>query len=187
MSRFFRRQANWKELWFYQKSVVLFRMTSVYINRFFPRFGDRTVDQMLQAARSGKQNIVEGSVDGVTSMEMEIKLLNVARASIQELREDYEDYLGTRGLTQWKAGHPRYDGMLEFCRSHNKIEEYLPFFDKWSDEEMANVGKTLAHMIDRMIVSYRAKLEKEFLEQGGLKECMWRACTGQLKNNKKTF
>ena len=73
-----RKQTNWKNLWFYQKTVVLFQMTYVFTRRFFPAYGDRTVDQMVQAARSGKQNIVEGSADGVTSMEMEMKLLNVA-------------------------------------------------------------------------------------------------------------
>lgn len=94
-----RRQNNWKELWFYQKTVVLYQMTFAFTRRFMPQWGDRTVDQMVQAARSGKQNIVEGSADGVTSMEMELKLLNVARSSIQELQEDYEDYLPAHGLT----------------------------------------------------------------------------------------
>ena len=65
-----RKQTDWKSLWFYQKTVVLYRMTYAFTRRFLPAFGDRTVDQMVQAARSGKQNIVEGSADGVTSMEM---------------------------------------------------------------------------------------------------------------------
>ncbi len=73
----FRKQTDWKRLWFYQKTVVLYQLTYVFTRRFFPAYGDRTVDQMVQAARSGKQNIVEGSADGVTSMEMELKLLNV--------------------------------------------------------------------------------------------------------------
>ncbi len=77
-----RKQTNWKNLWFYQKTVVLYQLTFAFTRRFLPAFGDRTVDQMVQAARSGKQNIVEGSADGVTSMEMELKLLNVARSSI---------------------------------------------------------------------------------------------------------
>ena len=78
-----RKQANWEDLYFYQKSNVLYQMTFVFTKRFLTR-GDRTVDQMVQAARSGKQNIVEGSADGVTSMEMELKLLNVARSGIKE-------------------------------------------------------------------------------------------------------
>ena len=81
----------WKNLYFYRKSDTLYQLTVVFCNRFLPAHGDRTVDQMVQAARSGKQNIVEGSEDGKTSSEMEIKLINVARSSLQELREDYLD------------------------------------------------------------------------------------------------
>ena len=83
-------------------------MTFVFCSRFLPQYGDRTVDQMVQAARSDKQNIVEGSADGATSTEMELKLLNVARASIHELREDYRDFLVSRQLPLWQPGHPRF-------------------------------------------------------------------------------
>ena len=75
-----------------------------FTRRFLPAYGDRTVDQMVQAARSGKQNIVEGTADGVTSTELELKLLNVARASIQELLEDYEDYIISHQLIKWEQG-----------------------------------------------------------------------------------
>ena len=81
-----RKQANWEGLYFYQKSNVLYQLTFSFTKRFLTR-GDRTIDQMVQAARSGKQNIVEGSADGVTSTEMELKLLNVARSSIKELEQ----------------------------------------------------------------------------------------------------
>lgn len=80
-----RMGAKWQDLRLYQKSDVLYQITFAFCNRFLPKHGDRTVDQMVQAARSGKQNIVEGSEDGKTSTEMELKLLNVARASISEL------------------------------------------------------------------------------------------------------
>ena len=133
-----REQTNWEKLYFYQKTVVLYQMTYVFCKRFLPKHGDRTVDQMVQAARSGKQNIVEGCADGVTSTEMELKLLNVARASIKELKEDYLDYIRSRSLTLWNAKHPRYDGLLNFCRTHNALEDYEPFFDKWTDEERNN-------------------------------------------------
>lgn len=78
--------ANWKKLRFYQKSEALYQMTFVFCDRFLPKHGDRTVDQMVQAARSGKQNIIEGSEDGKTSTEMELKLLNVARSSTRATR-----------------------------------------------------------------------------------------------------
>lgn len=92
---FLRRQTNWEELYFYQKANSLHQMTFAFAKRFLKK-GDRTIDQMVQAARSGKQNIVEGSADGVTSTEMELKLLNVARGSLKELKEDYEDYITSR-------------------------------------------------------------------------------------------
>lgn len=146
-------------------------MTFVFTKRFLQR-GDRTIDQMIQAARSGKQNIVEGSADGVTSMEMELKLLNVARSSIKELKEDYEDYISSRHLSRWANGNPRYDGMLKFCREHNRIDEYQDFFEKWSDEEMANTALTLCHMVDRMMTTYQKQQEEIFVEEGGIKERM---------------
>ncbi len=167
-----RKQTNWKSLWFYQKTVVLYQLTYSFTRRFLPAFGDRTVDQMLQAARSGKQNIVEGSADGVTSMEMELKLLNVARSSLQELLEDYEDYLPAHRLTKWAPGHPRYDQMLRYCREHNNLEDYEPFFEKWSDEEAANIAITLCHMVDKMMMTYQQKKEQEFITEGGIRERM---------------
>lgn len=78
-----RQQDRWESLHFYKKCEVLYQFTVVFCRRFLPLYGDRTVDQMIQAARSGKQNIVEGMADGVTSTEMQLKLLNVARASVQ--------------------------------------------------------------------------------------------------------
>lgn len=167
-----RTQTNWKNLWFYQKTVVLYQMTYVFTKRFLPAYGDRTVDQMVQAARSGKQNIVEGSADGVTSMEMELRLLNVARASIQELLEDYEDYIISHRLVKWRQGHPRFDGLLTFCRTHNKLYDYEPYFDSWTSEEMCNIGITLCRMVDKMMMTYQKKKESEFIENGGIKERM---------------
>lgn len=182
-----RKQTNWKNLWFYQKTVVLFQLTYVFTRRFFPAYGDRTVDQMVQAARSGKQNIVEGSADGVTSMEMEMKLLNVARSSIQELLEDYEDYLPTHHLTKWTAGHPRYDNMLRYCRTHNHIGDYENFFEKWNDEELANIAITLCHMVDKMMMTYQKKKEEEFVTEGGIRERMTAARLGYRTNQREAI
>ena len=86
--RVLKAQVKWEDLYFYKKTVVLDQLTHVFCQRFLPKYGDRTVDQMVQAARSGKQNIVEGFADGVTSTEMELKLLNVARANLKELKEE---------------------------------------------------------------------------------------------------
>ena len=178
-----RKQNRWEGLYFYQKSNVLYQLTFAFTKRFLTR-GDRTIDQMVQAARSGKQNIGEGSADGVTSMEMELKLLNVARSSIKELKEDYEDYLASRHLSRWKAEHVRYDGMLKFCRQHNTIADYEPFFEKWTAEEMANIALTLCHMVDRMMTTYQKQLEQEFVTEGGIKERMTAARLGYRTNQK---
>ena len=173
-----KRQMPWRDAYYYQKTEVLYQLTFVFCQRFLPAHGDRTVDQMVQAARSGKQNIIEGTEDGETSTEMHVKLLNVARSSLQELREDYRDYLLSRSLTIWTDKHPRYQNMQAFCRGHNKMEDYQPFFQKWSDEEMANTALTLCYQTDAMLHRTLLRMEKEFVEQGGIKERMHAARTG---------
>ena len=173
-----KRQKPWRDAYYYQKAEVLYQLTFVFCQRFLPAHGDRTVDQMVQAARSGKQNIIEGTEDGETSTEMHIKLLNVARSSIQELREDYRDYLLSRNLMIWVPSHLRYSKMQAFCKAHNRMEDYQPFFQKWNDEEMANIALTLCHMTDTMLNHHLQRLEKEFIEQGGIKERMHAVRTG---------
>jgi len=174
----FKQVPRWQDLWFYQKSEVLYQMTFVFCDRFLPHYGDRTVDQMLQAARSGKQNIVEGSEDGKTSTEMELRLLNVARGSIGELRQDYEDFLKSRHLALWTTGDERYQAMQDFTRQHNQLLDYEPYFQRWTAEEMANVGLTLCYQIDAMMNSYMSGLERAFVTEGGIKERMYQARTG---------
>ena len=174
-----KNQTKWEDLYYYRKTAVLYQMTVVFCRRFLPKFGARTVDQMIQAARSGKQNIVEGLADGVTSTEMELKLLNVARASIKELKEDDLDFLSSRQLTRWEAGHPRYDAMLAFCREHNDLADYEPHFERWSDEEFANCAVTLCHMVDKMLTTTLEKKQKDFVENGGIRERMTAARLGR--------
>ncbi len=174
----FKQTANWRNLNLYHKSDVLYQLTVVFCRRFLPLYGDRTVDQMVQAARSGKQNIVEGSEDGKTSSEMELKMINVARASIGELREDYEDYLKSHSLQQWDNQHPRFNSMLTFCREHNDYADYVSIAEKMSAEELCNMAVTLCHLTDRMLVSYLEFLEQRFVTEGGIKERMHSARTG---------
>ena len=172
-----KQQANWDALFFYQKSDVIYQLTFAFCDRFIHLYKDRTRDQVIQAARSCKQNIVEGLADGVTSTEMQLKLLNVARASLKETREDFEDYIKSRHLLFYRKGEERYDKMLSYCRYHNKLEDYEPFFSKWSDEEMCNCAITLCHMVDKMLMSFLAKLDREFVTEGGIKERMHKART----------
>lgn len=168
----------WKELYFYRKSDTIYQLTVEFCHRYLPAYGDRTVDQMVQAARSGKQNIVEGSEDGQTSSEMEIKLLNVARGSLQELRADYHDYLNTHHLAIWQPENTRQQRLKEFCHSHNDYSDYAPLVAKMTDEEMANLMLTLCHQTDKMMCAYIEKLEKRFVTEGGIKERMYAARTG---------
>ena len=114
---------DYNRLIFYRKTVVLYDLTFFFKEQYLQR-GDRTQDQMEQAARSGKQNIVEGLSDGMTSKEMEIKLLNVSRGSLKELLEDYQDYLRVHGLEIWSKDHHRYDKMVRFCYNHNDVDGY---------------------------------------------------------------
>jgi len=168
----------WKDLYFYRKSDAIYQLTVEFCKRFLPLYGDRTVDQMVQAARSGKQNIVEGSEDGQTSSEMEIKLLNVARGSLQELRADYQDYLNTHHLVLWPADSERQLRLRDFCHSNNDYEAYAPLVSKMSDEEMANLLLTLCHQTDKMMCAYIENLEQRFVTEGGIKERMYSARTG---------
>lgn len=179
--RVLKQVVNYKNLHFYQKSDVLYQLTCIFCQRFLPLCGDRTVDQMVQAARSCKQNIVEGSEDGATSSETEIKLINVARSSNDELREDYEDFIKKHNLTLWEPGHKRFKPMQEYTRQHNALEDYLPYAEKWLPEEFANICLTLCYQVDAMMNRYLKRLEKQFVEQGGIKERMYAARTGYRK------
>ena len=179
--RVLKQVVNYKNLHFYQKSDVLNQLTCIFCQRFLPLCGDRTVDQMVQAARSCKQNIVEGSEDGATSSETEIKLINVARSSNDELREDYLDFIKKHNLPLWIPGHERFNPMQEYTRRHNALEDYLPYAEKWVPEEFANICLTLCYQVDAMMNSYLQRLEKQFVEQGGIKERMYAARTGYRK------
>lgn len=177
----FRSVPKWQNLRFYQKSVVLYQMTYSFCIRFLPKHGDRTVDQMVQAARSGKQNIVEGSEDGKTSTAMELNLLNVARSSIGELRQDYEDFLLSRKLQKWSSADQRFQPMQDFTKSHNQLADYEPYFQRWTAEEMANVALTLCYQVDTMMNKYLKKIEEVFVKEGGVKERMHKARTEYRK------
>lgn len=168
-----RKATVYKDLHFYRKSEVLVQLTKAFCERFLPKYGDRTVDQMVQAARSIKQNIAEGCTDGQTSVEVEIKLLGIARGSNQELMEDYRDYMLQHHIKEWATANvERFDRLREFAKAHSDVGEYMPFFERWTDEEMANCALCLCHMVDRAMCSFIARRDREFVEQGGIRERM---------------
>ena len=173
-----KKPGNWSALYIYQKSAVVYQLSYAFCERFIHLFKDRTRDQVIQAARSCKQNIVEGLEDGMTSSEMQLKLLNVARASLKELKEDYKDYIDSRHLRTYVKGEDEYNQIVGFCRFHNKLEDYESYFYIWSDEVMCNYALSLCHFIDKMLMSLLEKLEREFVTEGGTKERMYRARTG---------
>lgn len=174
-NKFLRGNGDCRNTYFYRKSQVIYDLTFHFAHKYLHSYKDRTLDQMIQAARSGKQNFVEGMSDGVTSTEMQIKLLNVGKSSLLELREDFEDYIRTRKLSLWDETHERYSNMVTYCKYHNDLSDYQPFFEIWDDEELANVALTLIHQTDRMLHSFIRKLEDQFVETGGLREAMAKA------------
>ena len=171
---FIRQDNNYRTLLAFRKAECIYDVTYCFANKFLSR-GDRTIDQMVQAARSGKQNLAEGNIDGVTSKEMEIKLTNVNRASLHELLLDYEDYLRVRGLEQWPYDDPRCVQTRAFCRKHLDSAVYREKIKERSDETIANIAITLIHQCDVLIRGLIEWQKRNFLENGGIKEEMYRA------------
>lgn len=168
-----KKRTDYTKLNFYQRADVLYQLSKVFCARYFPKFGDRTVDQIVQSARSIKQNIVEGFIDGQTSSEIEIKLLGVARGSNQELLEDYMDYLKYNHLPEWRSSKsPRFDALYTFCKKHSLLADFQPYFERWNDEEIANCCVCMCHMVDKGLENYIKLLDKQFVEEGGIRERM---------------
>jgi len=168
-------RGDYQTLLSYQKSEVIYQITYRFCERFLKK-GDRTVDQMVQAARSGKQNIVEGSKAATTSKEMEIKLTNVARASLEELLEDYRDYLRVRDLPVWdkqsrEAAFARKLGTT----SPLSFEVFRDLIKTRPSEVVANIAICLIHQANYLLDQQLKALEKGFLKDGGLRERMTRA------------
>ena len=167
------RRGNYQKLLSYQKSEVIYEMTYYFCERFLHK-GDRTIDQMVQAARSGKQNIIEGCAASATSQKTEIKLVNVAKASLQELLEDYRDYLRTRGLKQWTEDSVEWHAMRDLGRKHNDAAFFMNLCPSRSDEVIANMVIVLIYQADYLLFKQLERLEKDFLAEGGFTERMYR-------------
>jgi four helix bundle suffix protein len=146
-----------------------------YFTQHYLQKGDRTIDQMVQAARSGKQNIAEGNQAAATSSETEIKLTNVAKASLEELLDDYEDYLRVRNLPQWGNLHPRYEKMRQYAKSEQIKNNYAQVVQKMNDEEIANLSITLIHQATYMLHKLLITMQERFVTEGGIKERMFQA------------
>ena len=167
-------RGNYRSLIVYQKAECIYDVTFFFAHKFLEK-GDRTVDQMVQAARSGKQNIAEGCAASTTSRETELKLMNVAKASLQELLIDYEDYLRARGLEQWQSTDSRYIRTRKVAAKHNDSAYYREAVAVRSDETVANIAITLIHQADAMLLKLIEVLKRQFVQQGGIREEMTRA------------
>lgn len=168
-------RGDYQTLLSFQKAEVVYDITFRFAHRFLSK-GDRTIDQMIQSARSGKQNILEGSKAGTTSKETEIKLTNVGRASLEELLADYRDYLRVRDLPLWDKNSKEALFVRELGRqTPQTFEVYREFVETRPAEVIANIAICLIHQTNYLLDQQLKTLEREFLEQGGLRERMTRA------------
>ncbi|MBM4041693.1 MAG: four helix bundle protein [Planctomycetes bacterium] len=173
--RFLPPHGGYKKLLAYQRAQVVFDATEHFCERFIdPR--SRTYDQMVQSARSGKQNIAEGSQISGTSKETEVKLTNFARSSLQELLEDYQDFLRVRGIPEWPKDHPYAKRLGELCRTPGaNYETFRKGIEHPDPAICANVIAGLIKVAHRLLGGLLRRQEQDFIEEGGLRERMTRA------------
>ncbi len=166
---------GYEKLFSYQRAKVVYKGTVYFVARWVPRIS-RTTDQMVQAARSGKQNIVEGSLASAVSKETEVKLTGVALASLGELLEDYRDFLYVRDIPEWPADHPYARRLSDLCRTSGA--DYETFRKGIEHEDAAisaNMLAGLTRVAIRLLNGQLDRMERDFLKEGGLREKMMRA------------
>ena len=167
-------RGDYQTLLSFQKAEVIYDITYRFAHKYLSR-GDRTVDQMIQSARSGKQNILEGSKAAQTSKEMEIKLTNVGRASLEELLADYRDFLRVRDLAIWDKDSKEARFVRRIgCRTPQTFEIYREFVATRSAQVVANIALCLIHQTNYLLDQQLKTLEREFTDKGGLRERMTR-------------
>ena len=175
MSEIIQSHGNYQELESYQTSMVIFDATNDFCQWYLQK-GDRTIDQMIQAARSGKQNIIEGSSASAISSETEIKLIGVARASLEELLEDYRDYLRVHNLPLWDKNDQRIIQIRQLARVKNKsYATYKTYLPPNNDELFCNTMISLIHQANYLLDRQLKSLAESFTEKGGLRERMYNA------------
>lgn len=167
----------------YQMSEIIYDATLVFCNRFISKFS-RTHDQMVQAARSGKQNIAEGCMASGTSKKTEIKLINVARASLEELLQDYQDYLRQHDFRQWTKSDREALFVRKLAIGQDRsYKTYRTYIETRSAEVVANILICLIHQANYLLDRQLGQLSKQFLEEGGFSERLYRVRSG--KRNEK--
>ena len=169
MKTLYSNTGSYRKLKAYRKTEVIYDLTYYFCKRFL-RCGDRTIDQMVQAARSGKQNIVEGNAVATTSVETMLKLLGVARGSLQELLNDYEDYLRVRNLRLWADDSKEVNAMRKLGKEHEDSAYFLELAQTRSDEVIANMAIVLIYQADALLNGYINRKYGDFLKDGGFRE-----------------
>jgi four helix bundle suffix protein len=166
---------GYQNLQSYQMSEIVFDGTTSFCDRFIDK-RSRTHDQMVQAGRSGKQNIAEGSMASGTSKKTELKLVGVARASLEELLLDFKDFLRQKGLQLWGKTHEQ--ALKVRALAHEKNRSYMTYktyIEQGSPEVAANAMICLIHQTNYLLDQQLRALEKEFLKEGGFTERLYRA------------
>lgn len=174
---------SYTSLSIYQKSECIYDVTHYFVSNFLSKSKDRTVDQMLQAARSCKQNIVEGYNDAEGSTESEHKLSVIAKGSLEELKEDYRDYLRNNDLEIWDINHPKYIAAQPLCRKHNDSGWYRRQIAGRSAEDICNIALTIINQELSMLYGYIRHLNEKFLKEGGIKEQRFKVRSEWRKKN----
>ena len=168
---------GYRKLTVYDKSETIYQATVLFCRRFLSAHGDRTVDQMTQAARSCKQNIAEGSAASGTSKETEIKLTNVARATLDELEEDYLDRLKAEGLAPWPMTDKRAMAAKRYGREHADWDYWKPIFESRSKDVFCNLMITIINQTKKLLDGMITRQEEDFKKFGGVRERMHAART----------
>ena len=163
---------GYKNLIVYKKSDVIYEGTVMFCRRFLPAYGDRTVDQMTQAARSCKQNIAEGSANSGISKETEITLTGVARATLDELMEDYLDWLKTHNAELWSIDDERTKTTRDFAVRNLDWPAWKTMFETYPPDVLANMMLTLCHQTRYMLDKMIGRQEEDYKMNGGVRERM---------------
>lgn len=166
---------GYRELQSYKMAEIVYDATVAFCDRFINR-RSRTHDQMVQAARSGKQNIAEGSMASGTSKKTELKLIGLARASLEELLLDYQDFLRQQGLSLWGKEHPEAQAIRKLAWAKNKsYMTYKTYIAASPPEVAANTIICLVHQANYLLDRQLKALEKDFLKEGGFTERLYHA------------
>jgi four helix bundle suffix protein len=179
---FIPKHGGYRNLLTYQKSEIIYDGTVYFTKRFLSK-SDRTYDQMIQAARSGKQNIAEGSMASATSKETEIKLTNVAKASLEELKIDYEDFCRKNNYKIWSNDNKHYLKFKELNKTSNATyETFKNAIENPNPEICANSLIYLISITNYLLKKQIEQQQKDFLQNGGIRERMSKARLNH-KNN----